>query len=81
MVVEVSRCGAPTTYYDKAPCWNKPSYSDGRCGVHTDRRDPQVVRCRTLVLVNQCTGKWPEPCKEWWPVSRFMWCDSCKEAR
>ena len=26
---------------------------------------------------NRCQGRWPEPCREAWPVSRFAWCGAC----
>ena len=27
-----------------------------------------------------CEGRWPEPCREAWPVSRFAWCRACDQA-
>lgn len=27
-----------------------------------------------------CDGRWPEPCPDAWPVSRFAWCTACRLA-
>ena len=30
--------------------------------------------------LGDCTGRWPEPCREAWPVSAFAWCGACKRS-
>jgi len=51
------------------------------------RLPPQAPLCRTLVVtakgrkaLDGCDGRWPEPCRDAWPVSRFAWCEPCKSS-
>ena len=71
-------CDKPMPMNVEGKCFYPATY-DSRCGHH--RKDRVAVRARTSVLLGgpdeACQGRWPEPCREAWPVSRFAWCAAC----
>ena len=49
-------------------------------------RSPAIERSREYVgsgddqeTVIVCRGRWPITCVDAWPVSRFAWCNECRE--
>ncbi len=44
------------------------------------QRRAMALTPRGRAVLAGCDGRWPEPCRDAWPVSRFVWCTACRLA-